>query len=318
MSSVFSTSLTGADRVTASFLAALRCLSLDRVQRFLGALFDQPKFELVRFENLHSKRGHNAPDALIQSSVHIYVELTMVRDAVSVHRIKHQLARLDQATEETAWILVITPDHNRPSALDSIGDPRIAWTSFAAIDLAIDELLDDEFEVISEREAALLRELRNALVEEAVIGFMTKPLKKWDRNCWTGFFLELQKRLGDGAWDYVPNPNGDFMGYSWHWRDNKYLQLERHKLYFKIKVADRQQQVGQRDDWQKKIIAAAESSSLNVVRPFRIRSGTCMTVAVLDEPYRKKDSQGRIDMEATVSILLEAERLMDNIVSLRN
>ncbi len=307
MSGIFSTSLTETDKVTESLLSTLRCLTLDRLQQFLGTLLDRTNFDLIHFENLNSKGGQNTPNAIIQSSIRIYVEIKMVRDAVNEPQIKHQLERLDEANESTALVLLITPDDNRPSVLDLIDDPRVVWNSFAAIDLAIDEMLDDEVEVVSEREAQQLRGMQNLLTEEAVIGFSTKPLKKWDRNCWTGFFLELQRRLDDGAWDYVPSPDGDFMAFSWHWKDNKYLFLERHKLYFKIKVEDRQQQVEQRDDWHKRIIAAAGSSSLNIVRPFRIRSGTCMTVAVLDEPYRKKDSKGRIDMEATIAILREAE-----------
>ena len=241
--------------------------------------------------------------------------MRIVRDAVNESLIKRQLERLDNANEETALVLIISPDINRPSALDSFDDSRLAWTSFAAVDRAIDELINDESDGASAQETALLRQLQNVLLEEAVINFTTKPLIKWDQTCWTGFFLELQKRLDDGAWKYMPSPGGGFMAFSWHWRDNKYLQLERHKLCFKIEVQDKQQQVEQRDNWLKQIIAAAGSSSLSIMRPFQIRSGIEMTVAVLGEPYRKKDSQGRIDMEATISILREAERLMDTVVA---
>ena len=44
--SIFSTYSTGENRVTASFLAVLRSLSLDRMQRILGALLEQSEFEL--------------------------------------------------------------------------------------------------------------------------------------------------------------------------------------------------------------------------------------------------------------------------------
>lgn len=57
MNSIFSTYSTGENRVTASFLAVLRSLSLDRMQRLLGALLEQSEFELIRFENQPSKGG---------------------------------------------------------------------------------------------------------------------------------------------------------------------------------------------------------------------------------------------------------------------
>jgi hypothetical protein len=57
MSSIFSTYSTGENRVTASFLAVLRALSLDRMQRLLGSLMEHSDFELIRFENQPSKGG---------------------------------------------------------------------------------------------------------------------------------------------------------------------------------------------------------------------------------------------------------------------
>jgi hypothetical protein len=66
MSSIFSTYSTGENRVTASFLAVLRALSLDRMQRLLGNLMEQSDFELIRFENQPSKGAPGVPDAYPQ------------------------------------------------------------------------------------------------------------------------------------------------------------------------------------------------------------------------------------------------------------
>ena len=57
MTSIFSTYSTGENRVTASFLAVLRSLSLDRMQRLIGSLLEQSEFELIRFENQPSRDG---------------------------------------------------------------------------------------------------------------------------------------------------------------------------------------------------------------------------------------------------------------------
>ena len=84
MTSIFSTYSTGENRVTASFLAVLRSLSLDRIQRLLGALLEQSEFELVRFENQPSKGGSGVPDAIIQSSIRLLIETKTERNGVNV------------------------------------------------------------------------------------------------------------------------------------------------------------------------------------------------------------------------------------------
>ncbi len=79
MTSIFSTYSTGENRVTASFLAVLRCLSLDRMSRLLGSLLEQSEFELIHFENQPSKGGTGVPDAIIQSSVRLLLETNEMR-----------------------------------------------------------------------------------------------------------------------------------------------------------------------------------------------------------------------------------------------
>jgi hypothetical protein len=184
MESIFSTYSTGENRVTASFLAVLRCLSLGRIQKILGALLEQSEFELVRFENQPSKGGAGVPDAVILSSVRIFIETKTARNAVQAQQIKRHLERLDNAKEQTAILLVITPDDSRPIILESIDDRRVAWTSFAALDQAIDELLDDKYEVVSERESFLLRELQNMLTAEQLIASASDVVVVAARNAW--------------------------------------------------------------------------------------------------------------------------------------
>ncbi len=169
MTSIFSTYSTGENRVTASFLAVLRSLSLDRMQRLIGSLLEQSEFELIRFENQPSKGGAGVPDAIIQSSIRLLLETKTERDAIRLPQIKRHLERLDEATEAVALLLVLTPDDARPSELDKLNDPRVVWTSFTILDQAIDEMLDDKYEVVSEREAFLLRALQTMLAEEELL-----------------------------------------------------------------------------------------------------------------------------------------------------
>ena len=95
MTNIFSTYSTGENRVTASFLAVLRSLSLDRMQRLIGSLLEQSEFELIRFENQPSKGGTGVPDAIIQSSIRLLLETKTERNAVSLPQIKRHLERPD-------------------------------------------------------------------------------------------------------------------------------------------------------------------------------------------------------------------------------
>lgn len=182
--SIFSTYSTGENRVTASFVAVLRSLSLDRIQRILGALLEQSEFELIKFQNQPAKGGEGVPDAIIQASCRLLIETKTKRNVVSLDQLKRHLKRLDAATEATNLLLVLTPDDARPSAFASLQDDRLVWASFAALDQAIDEILDDDAAVVSEREAFLLRELQKMLMAEALIGSANDVVVVPARHAW--------------------------------------------------------------------------------------------------------------------------------------
>lgn len=192
MASIFSTYSTGENRVTASFLAVLRALSLDRMQRLLGSLMEQSEFELIRFVNQPSKGGTGVPDAMIQSSIRLLLETKIVRNAVSDRQLRLHLERLDKATESDALLLVLTPDDSSPTEIDTVIDtvidkvkpPRVVWASFAMLDQAIDEMLGDKYEVVSEREAYLLRELQNMLAAEGLLPNSNDVVVVAARNAW--------------------------------------------------------------------------------------------------------------------------------------
>ncbi|WP_442508330.1 hypothetical protein SH528x_007299 [Novipirellula sp. SH528] len=184
MANIFSTYSQGENRVTASFLAVIRSLSLDRIQRLLGALLEQSEFELVRFENQPSKGGDGVPDAIIQSSVCLLLETKTERNGVNLPQIRRHLKRLNEATESTALLLVLTPDDVRPTILEDIDDDRVVWTSFALLDQAINELLEDPKEVVSEREAFLLRELQVMLEAEGLLANPNDVVVVAARSAW--------------------------------------------------------------------------------------------------------------------------------------
>lgn len=181
---LFSTYSTGENRVTASFLAVLRSLSLDRIHRILGALLEQSEFELVAFQNQPSKGAAGVPDAIIQSSCRLLIETKIKRNSVNRKQLERHLERFNGAMEATRLLLVLTPDNSEPRVFDSLKDDRLVWASFAALDQAIDEMLDDKTEVVSEREAFLLRELQNMLMAENLIGSANDVVVVPARNAW--------------------------------------------------------------------------------------------------------------------------------------
>jgi hypothetical protein len=184
MTSIFSTYSTGENRVTASILAVLQSLALPRIERLLGSLLEQSEFELVRFQNQVAQGGAGVPDAVILASVRLLIETKTERNCVRVDQIERHLRRLDEAQESSKILLVLTPDDIRPPAIDRFQDERLAWASFTAFDQAIDELLADKYEVTSEREAFLLRELQNMLAAEGLTRSDNDVVIVAARNAW--------------------------------------------------------------------------------------------------------------------------------------
>jgi hypothetical protein len=187
--SIFSTYRTGENRVTASILAVLRCLALPRIERILGALMEDADFQLVRFENQPAKGGEGVPDGEIGSSFRLLLETKIVRNALKRERAKleRHLDRLNSTHEKARILMVLTPDDVQPSLIAEIKDERLVWSSFAALNQAIDELLsgeENEREVISEREEFLLRELQKMLIAEGLIGSSKEVLVIPARQAW--------------------------------------------------------------------------------------------------------------------------------------
>src|SRR5579864_2369185 len=185
--SIFSTYSTGENRVTASILAVLRCLALPRIERILGALMEDAEFQLVRFQNQPAKGGKGIPDGEIGSSCRLLLETKLVRNGLNRDQLERHLERLDTSTEKDRMVLVLTPDDAPPNLIAEINDERLVWSSFAALNQAMDEMLsgaENEMEVISEREEFLLRELQKMLIAEGLIGSSKEVLVIPARQAW--------------------------------------------------------------------------------------------------------------------------------------
>ncbi len=152
-------------------------------------------------------------------------------------------------------------------------------------------------------------------IETRVSDYARIPVADWHWDCWRGFFIALKEQLGDGTWDYVPNRSGGFMGYWWHWKGNKYLQLENDKLCFKIEVKDKAGQAAAWEDWNRILTAESVKAALPIVRPGRRKNGTWMTVAVRTGDYRQADQHGILSLPSTIEVLRSAESFLDTCVA---
>ena len=146
---LFSTYRQGENRVTATLLAVLQRLSLPNIDRILQALLEDTAFSLVTFDN-QPKGKESTPDARIGTGSAIWVETKTARNAVRGHQVKSHLNSLRPPEN----LLLLTPDDEAPAGLDD----RVAWSNFRTLAGAVEDILGDESEPPSEKEAFLLRE----------------------------------------------------------------------------------------------------------------------------------------------------------------
>lgn len=165
---------------------------------------------------------------------------------------------------------------------------------------------------------AILTDYRSYLqtISDKVNSYKSKEISKWDWYAWIGFYLELQKRLGTGHWDYVANPNGGFLGFWWSFQGNdtceQYLQFEQEKFCFKIWVKNDNERRKLRSKWHKIIKQKGQGYGLDLVKPTRFGSGEYMTVCVFNGEYRESKSE-IIDIERTVKRMKKAEELLKSV-----
>jgi hypothetical protein len=159
-------------------------------------------------------------------------------------------------------------------------------------------------------------------IKENNIGlFKTTPFKEWgyNGNIWTGFFIELQKSLNTGNWNYVPQKNSGFMAFVWNWKHFKnevfdfhyYIQLEWNKFCFKIIPKGGQKQRETRDFYRAKLYKIAKENNISLKQNGRI--GKSMTVAILTKNIFICDKFGMIDIEKTTEEIKTINKFFEQI-----
>ena len=156
--------------------------------------------------------------------------------------------------------------------------------------------------------------------EEADSWKCIPPKGKWPSSAWQGFYRNLEETMQfkEHGWNYVSNRGGGFMGFWWYFKREGdalvYLQTEQEKLCFKIKVSEKPKRTELRGRWHERIMKANESPGMDICKP-KFGNGKHMTVAVLKGDWRQIGDDGRLDLEATVKVLENAQRVVDEAMN---
>ena len=157
---------------------------------------------------------------------------------------------------------------------------------------------------------------------------------KWSWNAWEGFFRHLEKELANCGWHYVHNQQGGFLGLWWSGEkigeEVVFLHLEvvpgkpdEQKLCFKVRVDNKENRSVARNKWHKWCMAAvAEVAGIEATKPKRFGAGRHMTVAQWGKEEKETgtwlafNSDGRLDIKATVANLKKAEEVLDKAIAM--
>ena len=167
--SLFSTYRQGENRVTSTFIAVLQRLSLPNMDRILQALLEDGDFNLVTFTNqVKVKKLDTIPDAKIGMGHAIYIETKTKPNDVGKSQIKGHLEHV----KDDERLLVLSPDESKPSLFSEmpfVNDKRLVWSNFTTLAGVIEDILSDEGEPPTEREAFLLREILRMLQQDGLL-----------------------------------------------------------------------------------------------------------------------------------------------------
>lgn len=164
---LFSTYSQGENRVTGSMIAVFQRLDLSTLEKILEAVTEESSLQLVSFDIVRPEGAGTVPDARIAASFKYLFEVKTAYDALRSDQIAGHLKKLDGSHSDER-LFVLTPDAEEPAIVASAGDPRIRWTSFAALNDGINGALLDE--TVADNERFLLRELQVLLSQEGLLG----------------------------------------------------------------------------------------------------------------------------------------------------
>jgi hypothetical protein len=268
------------------------------------------------FEKVEVRKQYNNIDVLC---IVDNFQVILIEDKVHANNHSNQLEKYYLLLQKKYQIEDIFPvyfktgDQSNYKAIEKIGYKTFLRNDFLEVlNFGINKRIDNEIFV------DFYHHLTG--IENSVQSFLNLPLKEWHWDSWKGFYSALQKELGEGEWNYVPQRNGGFLGFWWFWRSNKtndnleyeyYLQLEHTKFCFKMTPEKRENAEATRSHYRSKLYKKANEHQITIYQNGRI--GQWMTVAALKDSYLKADSKGYLDMNATVENIKKIQKMVNEI-----
>jgi hypothetical protein len=128
--------------------------------------------ELISFTNQPAsmrQKYHSVPDAKISGDFKILIETKLQQNAVDEGHIKRHQEQL--GNRKNAYLVILTPDPACPGVVEKISrkDPRVVWCSFNQINNIINDFFENGSEVISEKDAFLLKNFQMFLDHENLL-----------------------------------------------------------------------------------------------------------------------------------------------------
>lgn len=177
-SSIFSTFSQGENRITSQFFEVLFQLSYSTSNKIIRFILDNEKFDVVEKKNQYKTDKYSSvPDYMIRSKFNILVETKNKSGLINEKQIKEHIKVLEDEVCGNDYLLVLTPDGERPPLLDKVGDDRICWCSFESIyDFIDSEILNNSSIFVSEHEVYLLKHIMQFFREENLCKVVKKEV----------------------------------------------------------------------------------------------------------------------------------------------
>jgi hypothetical protein len=167
--SLFSTYRQGENRVTSSMLAVFERIDPSVVERILASATGESSLSFITFTNQLVGKPGSVPDASISANFQYLFEVKTTRNAVNREQLRRHLQNFDLQSSRDERLFVVTPDAEVPKPIGELGDSRVMWLNFVSITQAIDDLLSDPLELISEQTRFLLREMQALFAQDGLL-----------------------------------------------------------------------------------------------------------------------------------------------------
>ena len=203
---IFSTYSQGENRVTSTFVAVLKALSLNLNQIILRSCLDEDaQLDFFNFKDQPKKgKDGTVPDAILSADFKILVETKIKKNSLHSDQLKGHLKELN--IDKRSYLFIITPDDNNPiHSLDLPDSRNVKWINFINLGIIFQGILENYNP--SEKETYLIQEFLAMMDEEGLTQPERDVVVVAARQAW-------QEYLDYGA--YVCQPKRSF-------RDVKYM-----------------------------------------------------------------------------------------------